>query len=153
MASHRFQSLLPQDPITYGEVLSHNPDGTSRVELPGGDVVIADGTSVEMGRIEPVKSGLTDYRFKFWGEEFTINPLLFAILGIELSRSWLKIREFVLDTYVLIVPLGLAIQKVGCLMAGCCSHRQTRTSSAACFAAHARARRAHRETVLLREMR
>ena len=49
-----------------------------------------------------------------------IGGLLFAILGIEISRSWLKIKEFVLDTYVLIVPLGLAIQKPGCLLAGCC---------------------------------
>ena len=50
-----------------------------------------EGTSVEMGRIEPVKTGLTDYRFKFWGEEFTINPLLFAILGLAIgvvSRSF-----------------------------------------------------------------
>jgi uncharacterized membrane protein (DUF106 family) len=42
----------------------------------------SEGTSVEMGRIEPVKSSLVDYRFKFWGEEFKINPLLFAILGL-----------------------------------------------------------------------
>jgi len=51
----------------------------------------ADGTSVEMGRIEPVKSGLTDYRFKFWGEEFKINPLLFGLLGLGIgvvSRSF-----------------------------------------------------------------
>ena len=51
----------------------------------------AEGTSVEMGRIEPVKTGITDYRFKFWGEEFTINPLLFAILGLAIgvvSRSF-----------------------------------------------------------------
>ena len=49
-----------------------------------------------------------------------IGGLLFAILGIEMARSWLKIKNFVLDTYVLVVPLGLAIQKPGCLMAGCC---------------------------------
>ncbi len=51
----------------------------------------ASGTAVEMGRIESVKSGLTDYRFKFWGEEFTINPLLFGILGLAIgvvSRSF-----------------------------------------------------------------
>ncbi len=51
----------------------------------------AEGTSVEMGRIEPVKSSITDYRFKFWGEEFKINPLLFAILGLGIgvvSRSF-----------------------------------------------------------------
>jgi uncharacterized membrane protein YfcA len=51
----------------------------------------SEGTSVEMGRIEPVKTSLTDYRFKFWGEEFKINPLLFAILGLGIgvvSRSF-----------------------------------------------------------------
>jgi hypothetical protein len=51
----------------------------------------AEGTSVEMGRIEPVRSGLTDYRFKFWGEEFRINPLLFGLLGLGIgvvSRSF-----------------------------------------------------------------
>jgi hypothetical protein len=49
------------------------------------------GTAVEMGRIEPVKTGLTDYRFKFWGEEFKINPLLFGLLGLGIgvvSRSF-----------------------------------------------------------------
>lgn len=51
----------------------------------------AEGTAVEMGRIEPVKSGMTDYRFTFWGEEFKINPLLFGILGLLIgvvSRSF-----------------------------------------------------------------
>ncbi|SMC22425.1 hypothetical protein SAMN02746041_01439 [Desulfacinum hydrothermale DSM 13146] len=51
----------------------------------------AEGRAAQMGRIEPVKSGLTDYRFKFWGEEFQINPLLFGILGLLIgvvSRSF-----------------------------------------------------------------
>jgi len=49
------------------------------------------GEAMEMGSIEPVKTGLTDYRFKFWGEEFRINPLLFALLGVAIgvvSRSF-----------------------------------------------------------------
>jgi prolipoprotein diacylglyceryltransferase len=54
-----------------------------------------------------------------------IGGMLFAILGIELSRLWLKRKEFVLDTYVLMVPLGLALQKPGCLLAGCCFGTQT----------------------------
>ena len=50
-----------------------------------------DGSAAEMGSIEPVKASLTDYRFKFWGEEFRINPLLFGILGLGIgvvSRSF-----------------------------------------------------------------
>ena len=51
----------------------------------------AEGRAAEMGSIEPVKTGLMDYRFKFWGEEFRINPLLFAVLGLAIgvvSRSF-----------------------------------------------------------------
>ncbi len=51
----------------------------------------AEGTSVEMGKIEPVKTGVTNYRFKFWGEIFNINPLLFGLLGLGIgvvSRSF-----------------------------------------------------------------
>lgn len=42
----------------------------------------AEGRAAEMGKIEPVKTGLLNYQFKFWGEDFQINPLLFGIVGI-----------------------------------------------------------------------
>lgn len=61
----------------------------------------SEGTSVEMGRIEPVKSGLTDYRFKFWGEEFTINPLLFGLLGLGIG---IVSRSFGIGGGFLLVP-------------------------------------------------
>jgi uncharacterized membrane protein YfcA len=69
----------------------------------------ANGTSVEMGRIEPVKNGLTDYRFKFWGEEFTINPLLFAILGLAIG---VVSRSFGIGGGFLLVP---AMTTIGAL--------------------------------------
>jgi len=59
------------------------------------------GTAVEMGSIEPVKTGLTDYRFKFWGEEFKINPLLFAILGLGIG---VVSRAFGIGGGFLLVP-------------------------------------------------
>jgi len=61
----------------------------------------SEGTAVEMGRIEPVKSGLTDYRFKFWGEEFTINPLLFGLLGLGIG---IVSRSFGIGGGFLLVP-------------------------------------------------
>ncbi len=61
----------------------------------------AEGRSAEMGSIEPVKTGLTDYRFKFWGEEFTINPLLFGILGIAIG---IVSRAFGIGGGFLLVP-------------------------------------------------
>jgi uncharacterized membrane protein YfcA len=69
----------------------------------------SEGTSVEMGRIEPVKNGLTDYRFKFWGEEFTINPLLFAILGLAIG---VVSRSFGIGGGFLLVP---AMTTIGAL--------------------------------------
>ncbi len=64
------------------------------------------GGSVEMGSIEPVKSGLTDYRFKFWGEEFRINPLLFAFLGIIVG---IASRAFGIGGGFLLVPMMTTI--------------------------------------------
>ena len=61
----------------------------------------AEGRSAAMGKIEPVKSGLTDYRFKFWGEEFTINPLLFGILGLVIG---IVSRSFGIGGGFLLVP-------------------------------------------------
>ena len=61
----------------------------------------AEGTSVEMGRIEPVKTGLTNYRFKFWGETFNINPLLFGLLGLGIG---IVSRSFGIGGGFLLVP-------------------------------------------------
>ncbi len=64
------------------------------------------GGAVEMGSIEPVKSGLTDYRFKFWGEEFRINPLLFAFLGVIVGVAS---RAFGIGGGFLLVPMMTTI--------------------------------------------
>ncbi|MCF6245749.1 MAG: sulfite exporter TauE/SafE family protein [Desulfobacula sp.] len=61
----------------------------------------AEGRSAEMGSIEPVKTGIMDYRFKFWGEEFKINPLLFAMLGVVIG---IVSRSFGIGGGFLLVP-------------------------------------------------
>ena len=66
----------------------------------------AEGGAVEMGSIEPVKSGLFDYRFKFWGEEFRINPALFAFLGIIVG---VVSRAFGIGGGFLLVPMMTTI--------------------------------------------
>lgn len=65
-----------------------------------------EGGAVEMGSIEPVKSGLFDYRFKFWGEEFRINPALFACLGIIVG---IVSRAFGIGGGFLLVPMMTTI--------------------------------------------
>jgi uncharacterized membrane protein YfcA len=61
----------------------------------------AEGRAAEMGKIEPVKSGITDYRFKFWGEDFKINPLLFGIIGLFIG---IVARSFGIGGGFLLVP-------------------------------------------------
>ncbi len=65
-----------------------------------------EGGAVEMGSIEPVKSGLFDYRFKFWGEEFRINPALFACLGLIVG---VVSRAFGIGGGFLLVPMMTTI--------------------------------------------
>lgn len=65
-----------------------------------------EGGSVEMGSIEPVKSGLFDYRFKFWGEEFRINPALFMFLGVLVG---VVSRAFGIGGGFLLVPMMTSI--------------------------------------------
>jgi len=62
----------------------------------------AEGRSAEMGRIEPIKTGMTDYRFKFWGEEFPINPLLFGVCGLVVG---IVSRCFGIGGGFLLVPI------------------------------------------------
>jgi len=47
-----------------------------------------EGRAARMGRIEPMSTGankLFNYQFKFWGEDFKINPLLFGIIGVGIG--------------------------------------------------------------------
>lgn len=44
-----FQGLLPESPLLIVEVVEHNPDGTSTVELPGGQRFRARGQGVAVG--------------------------------------------------------------------------------------------------------
>ncbi len=62
----------------------------------------AEGRAAQMGHIEPVSTGLTAYRFTFWGEEFTINPLLFGLIGLAIG---IVARCFGIGGGFLLVPI------------------------------------------------
>ena len=66
----------------------------------------AEGRSAVMGKIEPVKTGITNYQFKFWGEDFTINPLLFGIIGVFVG---IIARSFGIGGGFLLVPIMTTI--------------------------------------------
>lgn len=62
----------------------------------------AEGRAAQMGSIEPIESGLTNYKFKFWGEDFHINPLLFGIIGLGIG---IVARSFGIGGGFLLVPI------------------------------------------------
>lgn len=56
----QFLDLIPGDVRMVGEVMSHNGDGTSSIELPEGDVIRARGTDVPVGQKAFVLNGKVD---------------------------------------------------------------------------------------------
>jgi hypothetical protein len=61
----------------------------------------AEGRAAQMGAIEPIKAGLTNYQFKFWGEDSAINPLLFGLVGVVIG---IVARSFGIGGGFLLVP-------------------------------------------------
>jgi hypothetical protein len=53
----RLATLLPQDPLRVGQVVSLNADGTSTVLLPDGGLLRPRGQGVSIGSNAFVKSG------------------------------------------------------------------------------------------------
>ena len=53
----RLVELLPSDPLLIASVVSHNGDGTSTVEFPGGARMNVRGTTVAVGQPAFIKSG------------------------------------------------------------------------------------------------
>ncbi len=53
----QFLELIPHDPLQVGEVTSHNSDGTSTLQLPGGGLLRARGQGVAVGLKAFVRAG------------------------------------------------------------------------------------------------
>jgi hypothetical protein len=54
----RFQALLPDDPLLVGEVIAHNADGSSTIEMPGGGIMRVQGQQVAVGDNAFVQGGV-----------------------------------------------------------------------------------------------
>lgn len=46
--------------------------------------------------------------------------LLFMSLGLLIGKVWMKFKADFLDAFAIVLPLVLAIQRLGCFFAGCC---------------------------------
>ncbi len=53
-------------------------------------------------------------------DKFALGGIIIALIGLEITRRFLRFREPVLQIFAWVTPLALAIQKLGCLFSGCC---------------------------------
>lgn len=53
------------------------------------------------------------------------GALLFALAGMGVAKLLLKIKYPILDVFAIATPFGMAIQRVGCLLTGCCFGTET----------------------------
>jgi len=60
--------------------------------------------------------------FQFPVQHYTnlIGALIFGFIGVGVAKWLLQIKYPVLDAFAIAAPFGMAVQRVGCLMVGCC---------------------------------
>jgi phosphatidylglycerol:prolipoprotein diacylglycerol transferase len=54
-----------------------------------------------------------------------IGALVFGFIGVGFAKLLLQIKYPVLDAFAIAVPFGMAVQRVGCLIVGCCYGTET----------------------------
>lgn len=80
--------------------------------LLGGKLIVfdlADWKSLIFDGVLPTNKGKS-----------ALGVLVGALFGIWVSKKILGIKEPIADLFAVSIPLGLGIQRIGCLLAGCC---------------------------------
>ena len=79
-------------------------------------------------------AGITADDLNFFIQHFSFPPehsknmagaLLFGLIGLGLSKLVLRIKYPILDVFAIATPFGMAIQRIGCLLTGCCFGNET----------------------------
>ncbi|MCX6234471.1 MAG: prolipoprotein diacylglyceryl transferase [Bacteroidetes bacterium] len=72
-----------------------------------------------------------------------------VLFGLGLAKYWFRIRHSVLDSMAIAFPVMMAIQRVGCLMAGCCFGKPTNLPWGIEYGIHSYAYQSHMEQGLI----
>jgi len=79
-------------------------------------------------------AGITADDFHFFIQHFGFPPehsknmagaLLLGLIGLGFSKLVLRIKYPILDVFAIATPFGMAIQRIGCLLTGCCFGTET----------------------------
>ena len=69
-----------------------------------------------------------NWRF-WWTGKSVIGALLGGYAGVEIAKYFLKYKQFTGDYFAQVVPLSIALGRMGCLFYGCCQGRICSSSS------------------------
>ncbi|MDD4970242.1 MAG: prolipoprotein diacylglyceryl transferase [Paludibacter sp.] len=54
-----------------------------------------------------------------------MGALVFGFIGVGVAKWLLKIKYPILDAFAIAAPFGMAVQRIGCLLVGCCYGTET----------------------------
>lgn len=74
---------------------------------------------------EEWKQIFTELRFPSTSGKTILGGIIGLIVGVFLASRFLKFRRPVFDNLAIALPIGMAIQRVGCLLTGCCFGKPT----------------------------
>lgn len=78
------------------------------------------GTKISGTDLGSWDSFFTTLRFPESHNKTLYTGIIVGLLALLLAKKFLRFRKPISDAYALILPLGLAIQRLGCLIYGCC---------------------------------
>jgi phosphatidylglycerol:prolipoprotein diacylglycerol transferase len=68
---------------------------------------------------------IKNLQFPITSNKTILGGIITGIIGILIARWWLRFKQPVLDSFAISLPVCMAIQRVGCLMTGCCFGKPT----------------------------
>ena len=74
---------------------------------------------------EDWKYFLNNWQLPHTSNKTILGGILFGIIGILTAKWWFRFKQPVMDAFAFVLPLCMAIQRVGCLMRGCCFGKPT----------------------------
>ena len=83
------------------------------------------GTKLFTYSLEQLESIISNQYLVNQGRKTILGGILGGLFGFTLAKRWLNFKEPVLDLIAIILPLVMALQRIGCLMGGCCHGKPT----------------------------
>ncbi len=88
--------------------------------ISSGVTFLIVGTKIFSYSFNDLHRFLTDFYLPNNGRKTILGGIVGLFFGIGIARLVLKFKYPILDTIAIALPISMAIQKMGCLMTGCC---------------------------------